>query len=263
MSRITKIALAFALATGWLFSTPLLRGQEAKSAFDRGIEASSKGDLDGALASFNEAIRANPMYVSAYNNRGNVYEARGDYDKAMADYDQAIKLEPRYVSAYINRGIAWAARGNADNAMSDYDTALILDPKNVLAFINRGVLREGGGDYRKAIADFESAIENDPNSGLAYNNLAWLLATCPEAVFRDGKKAVEFANKACELAQWSDPEWVDTLAAACAEAGDFAQAVKWESKYIATPKLSKSSAAAAASRLKLYQAHQPYRTAQP
>ena len=56
--------------------------------------------------------------------------------------------------------------------------------------------------------------------------MAWLLATCPDPTFRDGPRAVEFAHRALEnAAPASRAECLDTLAAALAEAGDFAGAV--------------------------------------
>ncbi|UCG58872.1 MAG: protein kinase, partial [Phycisphaerales bacterium] len=64
-------------------------------------------------------------------------------------------------------------------------------------------------------------IEQDPNDGGAHNNLAWLYAANPQAEFRDGAKAVEHATKACELTNWKNPNWIDTLAGAYAEKGDF------------------------------------------
>ena len=261
---LKEIIIASALAaTGLLFFAPLLRGQEQKSAFQQGIDASYKGDYDLAIASFSEAIRLSPKYVAAYNNRGNIYKTKGDYAKAIADYNTAIHIDSTYVPAYINRGIVYAATGSSDKAMWDYNEAIRMDPENRLAYVNRGLLSESSGDYQMAFEDFEKAIHLDSNDALAYNNLAWLLATCPQAALRDGRKAVEFANKACELTQWKNPDSADTLAAAYAEAGDFPQAVKWETKYLETPNLAKSSSASAASRLKLYQARKPCRMETP
>ena len=100
-------------------------------------------------------------------------------------------------------------------------------------------------------------IRIDPNFSRAYNNLAWLLATCPDAKFRDGKRAVELATKACELTKWKVALDIGTLAAAHAEAGDFEAAVQWQTKanglYGAGKDREKGEA-----RLKLYQQKKRY-----
>jgi len=64
--------------------------------------------------------------------------------------------------------------------------------------------------------------------------LAWMLATCPEASVRDGAQAVVNARRACELVNWQEGRYWDILAAAYAEAGDFAEAVAWQEKVIET-----------------------------
>ena len=95
-------------------------------------------------------------------------------------------------------------------------------------------------------------------NAFAYMSRASIRATCPDARHRDGKKAIESATKACELTAWMDPTALSTLAAACAQAGDFDAAVKWQSKSIdlftdAKDKQDQPS------RLKLYQRKRPYR----
>jgi len=59
---------------------------------------------------------------------------------------------------------------------------------------------------------------------LGRNNLAWLLATSPDASIRDGNRAIELAKEAVRLSRSKDPNYLRTLAAAFAEAGHFGEA---------------------------------------
>jgi len=61
-------------------------------------------------------------------------------------------------------------------------------------------------------------------------NAGW--ATCPDEKYRDGKKAIEFAKRGCELTNWKDPFKLGTLAAGYAELGDITQAVRWQTQAI-------------------------------
>ena len=60
----------------------------------QGNKKSDRGDYDGAIADFTEAIRLAPNYVYAYNIRGVVYRQKGDYDRAIADFEEALKINP-------------------------------------------------------------------------------------------------------------------------------------------------------------------------
>ena len=96
---------------------------------------------------------------------------------------------------------------------------------------------------------------------LMLKELARLQATYPAAEFRDDAKAVENATKACELTDWKNADYVDTLAASYAEAGDFDSAVEWQKKAIdlLTEDISAESRSNYESRLNLYQSGKPYR----
>jgi tetratricopeptide (TPR) repeat protein len=87
-------------------------------------------------------------------------------------------------------------------------------------------------EYVRAASSFEKSIEADPDYAPPLNNLAWFLATAPKKEMRDGKKAVELARKACELTEWGDAQYLDTLAAAYARANQFDEAVKWQEKAV-------------------------------
>ena len=113
-------------------------------------------------------------------------------------------------------------------------------------------------EFEQAIEDYSQAIRIDPKNSLALNNRAWLWAVCPDAKFRDGARAVESATRACELTNWKSANNVDTLAAACAEAGDFDSAIRWQEK--AQPLFpDDETRARGKERLNLYKLGKPFR----
>jgi hypothetical protein len=107
------------------------------------------------------------------------------------------------------------------------------------------------------MADFDEAARIEPKNPDAVQYRAWAWATCPNASFRDAEKAVAAAEGLCNAYE-NNPDYVETLAAAYAEAGDFDAAVKWQIKAVAmfTDADSRTKGEA---RLKLYREKKPYR----
>ena len=189
---------------------------------------------------------------------GPVFQARdasgkGDPDRVIAEYDAAIKSDPQNAAAYFHRANAWAEKKDYDRAIADYDASLRIEPGRASVFANRGGAYVAKGDYAQGIADWTRAIELDPKFASGYNRLAWTWATAERPEARDGQRAVNSALKACELTQWKNPTYLDTLAAAYARAGRFDDAVKWQKKAMEGPG-ELNDAKAAAQRLGLYEA---------
>ena len=87
----------------------------------RGNAWRGKGDLDNAIADYNEAIRLDPNFAFPYNGRASAFLNKGDFDRAIDDYSQVIRLDPTLAAPYSNRALAWRDKGDFDRALADAD----------------------------------------------------------------------------------------------------------------------------------------------
>jgi tetratricopeptide (TPR) repeat protein len=141
---------------------------------NRGIAREQKGDLEGALQDYNKAIELKPDHAGPYNNRGNARQERGDLDGALEDYGNAIQIKPDYAEAYYNRGNALEAKGDLEGALEDYGNAIQIKPDYAAAYFNRGIARKEKGDLDGTLDDYSKAIQFKPDHANAHYNRAEL-----------------------------------------------------------------------------------------
>jgi tetratricopeptide (TPR) repeat protein len=144
----------------------------APAYVDRSLTYRAKGDLVRAMVDANAAITLDPKLAAAFNSRGAVHFTARESDLAISDFSEAIRLDPKRFVFYANRGLAFAAKGDNDHAIADYSEAVRLEPKYVMAFYQRGVAYGAKGDNVHAIADFNQAIKLDPKFSNAYDKRA-------------------------------------------------------------------------------------------
>ena len=115
------------------------------------------------------------------------------------------------------------------------------------------------GQFTNAVDIYRQATASNPKDDWSFNQLAWIRATCADASVRNGQEAVTAATKACELTKWKDGNLIDTLAAACAESGDFKGAIRFEEQALRTGNPTESDRKDMQARLSLYKQSQPFR----
>jgi len=164
--------------------------------------------------------------VDRLENEARMLERSGQTDRAIERHSQVININPGDFDAMARRGSLWLLKKEWAKAKADFVASQELHPK--------------------AFTLVESA-----------NNFAWLLATCPDDSIRDGKLAVELAEKV--YSRSPGIATADTLAAAYAESGDFAKAVETQKKVLALAQRIGDPEAVFAARLAEYETGKPHR----
>jgi tetratricopeptide (TPR) repeat protein len=213
--------------------------------------------FDDALKSFEAQLQTQPTNYHLLLAKARLLRDEEKYAEALATYDRAIQIRPDDKIAFRQRGYLYYLQDEHAKAITDCNRALQIDSRDALALTNRGMSLQAQGRYAEAIKDYELAIKLADGNALAMNNAAWIWATCPDAKLRNGKQAIESAEKACELTGYSNFDFLDTLAAAHAEDGGFEFAAECLDQAIALA--PKEYHEELQGRQKLYKMGKPYR----
>jgi len=151
--------------------------------------------------------------------------AEGKADEAVAQMRIAAQLRPSNTGAFGEAPIAQDEQ-QVDDGILWWSEKVEEQANDVAAHNNLGVLLAQKHHARAALAQWEKSLELSPEDGNAQSNIAWLLATAPDASLRDGSRAVALAEHVLELAGGVNPLLQRTVAAAYAEAGRFDNAVE-------------------------------------
>ena len=226
---------------------------------DRGLVWEKKGRRDEALRDYAEAIRLDPKMWQAHFDRAICLKEAGDLGKAIEDMSDVIKLKPEYVPAYVNRAADYYRLGQVDKALQDWDYATKLNSNQAEPYLGRTMAYLKKKDYVKAAQEMEAAARvESKNPADILNSLAWLQATSPDKRARNGSAAIEAATKACELTQWNNWRYIDTLAAAYAESSNFIEAAKYQKMALRMADDTPGVIEKANKRLNLYEQHKPF-----
>jgi len=166
-----------------------------------------------------------PFYfANGYAALKRTREAIAEYQKAIAEYQTGQQPNPMLARAHYSLANQMLADGQAAAAAEHYQTALALNADYAEAHYQLAVVLLARGEVAEASRHYREAIRLKPDWVEALNNLSWLLATQPEARFRDGQEAVALAARGVALTHTNDAKLLDTLGAALAEAGRFPEA---------------------------------------
>jgi tetratricopeptide (TPR) repeat protein len=159
----------------------------------------------------------------------------GKVNEALAMIDQVIATDPNNWRSYFLKSAVLILAKREGEALKEIDTSINLARRSN---VSAGLLAElyeskarsciDYGRYDEAKKSLEQAVHLQPADPTTLNDLAWMLATSKDTRVRDGRRAVAIAKRACTLSNWKNAFSIDTLAAASATAGNFADAVKYQ-----------------------------------
>ena len=228
---------------------------------------------------FDHTVQVTPDNPTAQCNLGYGLSLEGKPALAAVRYRAALAINPRYAQAHFNLAGVLKDQAQWPEAAEHYLAVTRLKPELFLPHLALAQILPRLGRTKEAASHLEEFLRACPGSNLeapnspilelaldCLNNLAWFLATSQQVEDRDGARAVRFAERACELTQYSRTPMVGTLAAAYAEAGRFPDAIATAEKACALAVLYDDQALLKKNQqlLELYRAGKAYReTGQP
>lgn len=213
-----------------------------------------------AVAAGREALRLEPVSAGVDFTLGAAFDRLGDRDDAVKYFRLGCNFNPGWPEGHDLLGETLAEANKWDEAAGQFSTACRLNPDSADFRLQLGTACESAGKPADAVKAYREALKLNPNLAAALNGLAWQLATNPDERLRDGKEAVALAQRACRLTENKTAQFLGTLAAAYAEAGNYAAAVATARKAIELARAAGNEDMAAANTrlVELYRANKPY-----
>jgi tetratricopeptide (TPR) repeat protein len=225
-----------------------------------GVALEGKGELNEALAEYRAAEQLAPELFHIHYNLGNLLDNLGHPNEALVEYRWAVLLKPSLPSLHNGAGMVLAELGRFDEAMGQFTEAVRLDPNYPAAHFDLGKLLLKQGRDAGAIDEFRAALRLDPDNFQILAYTAHVLAADENPQIRDGRTALVLAIKAKLLTGETQPYVLDALGMACAETGDFTNALEEAQRALDLATAAKmKKLEPLQQRLELYKNQQPWR----
>ena len=243
-------------------SSPTFQAKLGKALLRKGLN-------DEAIVHFQKAIelashRTDTERAELQADIGNELLQKGLVDEAIVQFQQALELAPTDRIIHNDYGNALLRKGRVDEAIVQFQKALDSGVEDAYAptiHYNLGNALRQKNLLSEAVAQYREALKRAPRLVAAQDNLAWTLATAPDASLRNGSQALELATQANQLSGGRDPVILRTLAAAYAENGQFSKAFESAKSALDLAITRKNQALVEALQhdISLYQRGLPYR----
>ena len=225
-----------------------------------GVALEQQGKLDEALAEYRKAGRLAPKRYQAHNDLGNLLAGMGKPKEALFEYQEAVRLDPELPLLHDGLGSVLAELGRFSEAMNEFTNAARPDPAYPWPHFEMGKALLKQGRDAGAMDQFREALRIDPDNFQILAYTAHVLAADENPRIRDGKTALMLATRANTLTGGAQPFVLDALGMACAETGDFTNALDATQNALDLAIAAKAkNLEGIQQRLQLYKNRQPWR----
>ncbi|HYF51192.1 MAG TPA: tetratricopeptide repeat protein [Planctomycetota bacterium] len=250
------------LAVKWIAQAEELRPTSYKPVMARGYLAAEAGENEKALGLFSLAAAKTTISGEPHVLCGKLLLQMGKIEEAHAAFVQALKREPRHAEAHLQLGVLEARAGNFPAAYEHLKDAVEADSALLDAHANLARVLLAMKRYEAAATSLQQAVQKarsaDERQRLS-DELAWVLATCPNERVRDPRSAMSYAE--ARVGRHLSIQGLDATAAAHADLGEFDKAVEIaeQARKAASDAGNAQLAANIAARIELYRQKKPYR----
>lgn len=239
-----------------LSEMPNKKNQYAQAHTNIGAVLAEKGKFEQALEHHKKALFYNPESIIANFNVGGVYLGQNNLAEAAVYFTKVLELDPEMAEANRYLGNIRLKQGRYDEAIVHFTAILNAAPasgeaqaglneakkqlsKDIVLqeqsleknpdqpdlHTNLGILFWEQGNFEKALYHWEKGIGLNPEQPNILNNVAWLKAVFTKERFYDPDEAVNLARKACEITDYQETTFIDTLSICYAAKGEFEKAI--------------------------------------
>jgi Tfp pilus assembly protein PilF len=192
---LTRIQVGYWQNTEMLFRHALAVTENNYTAcVNLGTCLSARGDVQGAVNCYYQALRMNPSEPSVLYDLGNGFAKLGMWDEAIANYRKALEISPNQADILGNLGFALAAKKQYAEAIMNFEAALKIDPDSAATHNNFATVLFIQKRFNEAVRHFRAALRITPGNPQIYSNLG-------DALVKQGQtaEAVKSYQKALRL----------------------------------------------------------------
>ncbi len=244
--------------------------QYVDAQLNLGLALAGLQRLDDAEQTYRKLVQNRAAEAKAWDGLGDVALRRGKLADAVSHLEKAAALAPQDGDVLLHLGIVLVRAERPADAIKWLQKAAAIGKGDSAALaeaygqacMKLSMAARSRRDHGEVVRILRDGLSHTDESAVLANALAWTLATCPDSGHRNAAEAIRWASSACQQTEHQNAGCLDTLAAAYAEAGRFAEAIGAEELAIKLAKATKggeSDATAYGHRLDLYKSKKPFR----